>query len=368
MHPCFTDCVCNIILISLTLYFFPLSTGNCISISSLKQYVPTVWQQSLVGSSVWTLSNNHSGVWIEAILEKWDGKLKLAQVLFQDGTCAKVDTDRIALSQYAQMSDEEEEEEDSSLERIESSEDEDDFENESSVHGGIGFLQSSISQSGIQTETALFAKWENHTRGIASKMMANMGYREGMGLGASGQGIVDPIIIKSLPPKQSLDHALQSDDKIKSGKKDDDKKRSRGGKRKRNKKFAEAARAAKGGKESEPNVFSFINDQLAGQKGNTENSRKKERSGGVGVQENMKKEDNRQSLVAHDHKIKELKLQVVRLEEMMRRNLRNDKVVYDAASKKLNETRRDLNSAEAAHASASNAVVSKEKEKRWLKF
>lgn len=302
-------------------------------------------------------------------MEKWDDKLKLAHVLFRDGTCAKVDTDCIALSQFAQMSDEDDEEEESSLEGIESSECEDeDFENESSIHG-VGFLQSSISQSGIQKETALFATWENHTRGIASKMMANMGYCEGMGLGASGQGIVDPIIVKSLPPKQSLDHAVQSNDKTKRSKKDGDKKRSRGGKRKRNKKFAEAARAAKGGKEAEPNVFSFINDQLAGQKVNTEKTRKKERSGGVEVQEDsMKKEDNRQSLVAHDHKIKELKLQTVRLEEMMRRNLQNDKVVYDAASRKLNETRRDLRSAEAAHASASNAVVSKEREKKWLKF
>ncbi|CAO2820366.1 unnamed protein product [Amaranthus hypochondriacus] len=265
----------------------------------------------------------------------------------------------MSLSQYAETSDEEEGESDySSSENSGSSDYEDD-----GLPQGLGFVESTALQKGIQTDTAIFADWENHTRGIASKMMANMGYREGMGLGLAGQGMVKPIPVKVLPPKQSLDHALQSvkyDERDESSEKK--KKRSRGGKRKREKKFAEAARAAKQEEEQRPDVFSLINNHLAthAKMINNESSAKKHKS------KETKKED-RQSLVAYEEEVKELRVRVEKLEEMVNRN-RKEKTVYEAAMRKLKETRKALSEAEAKHASTSHAVVSKEKEKKWLRF
>ncbi|KAK7305163.1 hypothetical protein VNO77_43063 [Canavalia gladiata] len=332
-----------------------LSHGVDVQLSALKKYVPTIWKPSLVGSSIWAVSNANVGTWREAELEAWDEKGGVGQVVFRDnGSSVKLSAEEIALSEYAEMSDLES---DSSLEQSDSS----DYEEEESQ--GLGFMESTNLQKGVQTETAIFAKWENHTRGVASKMMASMGYREGMGLGATGQGMLNPIPVKVLPPKQSLDHALESH-KGQENIEKQHKKRSRGGKRKRDKKFAEAVRAEKEEEESVSDVFALINNQLA-MHGETfgGGSMKKPQSKGS---EEVKKVDRR-ALVAYEEEVKDLKLRVEKLEHIVNLN-KKEKAVYEAAMRKLIETRKALADAEATHASASNAVVSKEKEKRWLKF
>ncbi|XP_068647641.1 zinc finger CCCH domain-containing protein 18-like isoform X2 [Aristolochia californica] len=339
-----------------------LSHGVGVSVSSLKPYIPTVWQQSLVGSSLLAISDRQAGIWKDAELESWDDKLSMGQVVFRDdGSSVSLGIDSLSLSEYDLVCEEEEDETD--LEDSESSYEED--PENGVAHEGLGFLEATISQRGVQSETTVFADWEHHTRGIASKMMANMGFRQGMGLGISGQGMVDPVSVKVLPPKQSLDHAVKSLETKEDAVGTQGRKCSRGGKRKREKKFATAVRAAKAKQENHPDVFNFINNQLGMHTKSQQGSGKKQREGSEG-RKHEKKEDRR-SLVAYDDEVKDLRNQVEKLGEMVSRN-RNDKAVYEAFSRKLEETLKALADAEAAHASASNAVVSKEKEKRWLKF
>lgn len=324
---------------------------------SLKKYIPTVWDQLLVGSSIWALSDK-SGLWRDAELESWDDILGVGKVVFRDdGTSEKLGGEALTLSEYAEMSDGDES--DSSSEQSDYS------DNEEGGVQGLGFLESSSLQRGIQKDTVVFAKWENHTRGIASKMMANMGYREGMGLGVSGQGRLDPITVKVLPPKQSLDLALESQvaEESKDNLDNRGKKRSRGGKKKRDKKYAALVRAAKEEEELTPDIFSLINSQLA-MHGEALNGGSAKKQQGKGMEE---KKVDRRALVAYGVEMKDLRMRVEKLEEMANRN-KKEKVVYEAALRKLTETRKALADAEAAHASASNALVSKEKEKRWLKF
>ncbi|KAK1420951.1 hypothetical protein QVD17_22940 [Tagetes erecta] len=49
-----------------------------------------------------------------------------------------------------------------------------------------------------------FGSFEKHTKGFGSKMMAKMGFVEGMGLGRDSQGIVQPLVASRLPKSRGL--------------------------------------------------------------------------------------------------------------------------------------------------------------------
>jgi len=49
-----------------------------------------------------------------------------------------------------------------------------------------------------------FASWEQHTRGIASKLLAAMGFSPGLGLGKAGQGRVEPVEAVRVAEKRGL--------------------------------------------------------------------------------------------------------------------------------------------------------------------
>ncbi|KAH9615246.1 hypothetical protein KSS87_013705 [Heliosperma pusillum] len=338
-----------------------LSHGTQVPLSSLKKYVSPNWGQSHVGATILAVSKTRPGIWRNAELKSWDNENNQGVIVFRDdGSSDMVGNEAIALSQRSNSSDDDDESDYLSHDGSSSSDSEEDR-----LPQGLGFVETTALQRGVQTDTTIFATWENHTRGVASKMMANMGYREGMGLGSSGQGMVDPIPVKVLPPKQSLEHALRSSKKEGSQGSQDKKKRSRGGKRKRDKKFAEAARAAKQEEEQRPDVFSLINSHLAAHSQMVNNTNNNDSSKKQKSKEN-KKEDRR-SLIAYEEEAKELRVRVEKLEEMVNRN-KKEKAVYEVAMRKLSETRKALAETEARHASASNALTNKDKEKKWLRF
>lgn len=65
-----------------------------------------------------------------------------------------------------------------------------------------------VERSLMTIPTDKLGQWEDHTRGMGSKLMQKMGYIIGAGLGKRGEGIVIPISAQVLPPGRSLDHCM----------------------------------------------------------------------------------------------------------------------------------------------------------------
>lgn len=64
---------------------------------------------------------------------------------------------------------------------------------------------------GAQTDTAHFASWESHTRGIGSKLMAGMGFRRNQGLGRSLAGSQAPLEVPFSSSVVSLNLSFLTD-------------------------------------------------------------------------------------------------------------------------------------------------------------
>ena len=57
--------------------------------------------------------------------------------------------------------------------------------------------------SSVSSSERCVGSFENHTRGIGSKLMFKMGY-EGKGLGKHAQGMIGPILVEERPKKFGL--------------------------------------------------------------------------------------------------------------------------------------------------------------------
>ena len=61
---------------------------------------------------------------------------------------------------------------------------------------------------------ARFGEWEQHTRGLGSRLMSGMGWVTGQGLGSRGQGRTDPVTARLYPAGKSLDWCMERREKL----------------------------------------------------------------------------------------------------------------------------------------------------------
>jgi len=122
-----------------------------------------------------------------------------------------------------------------------------------------------VQQSLLNTPNSpAFRDWEKYTKGIGSRLMAQMGYVVGTGLGRNGEGRLEPVEALVFPPGKSLDHCMALREKAGG---DSNlfivEKRLRRLQKKHQKQSERQCEREK----QETNVFDFINSKLGGKKG-----------------------------------------------------------------------------------------------------
>ncbi|NXW43811.1 ZGPAT protein, partial [Nyctiprogne leucopyga] len=122
-----------------------------------------------------------------------------------------------------------------------------------------------------------FGGWEAHTRGIGSKLLVQMGYEFGKGLGKNSEGRVEPVQAVVLPRGKSLDQCVEVLQKKKQGKLDP------GKPRKCRAKGNGSGQSPAGSRKPPHNVFDFLNEKLRGKSTG-------EKAGGMALPERNSKE------------------------------------------------------------------------------
>ncbi|KAL6747864.1 hypothetical protein V8C86DRAFT_1250861 [Haematococcus lacustris] len=267
----------------------------------------------------------------------------------------------------------------------EGEEEEEEEEEEALQHSGLGapldvFAHARLAvEAGVHKGTLHYAAWEQHSRGIASKLLAAMGYVKGSGLGSRGTGRVEPLQVLLQAGKQGLGRGQQGQGEAagdRSGRK-----RKRGGERSRRRKHAAAAAAAKEGVREQrsaqeaaggaPGLFAFINASLGDSSEAAAKIRAVEASllrqdrvssleggSGRGLQRGpaaAARPDTRQRLMDQHGRVDKCQQAVAHFTAMLQRNRDNPSLAAQV-SRRLREAQASLAGAEAEASRMSRAL------------
>ncbi|XP_020668095.3 zinc finger CCCH-type with G patch domain-containing protein [Pogona vitticeps] len=216
------------------------SHGQVVPVEELRPFEEPNLSNLAVGSAC--LARHQDGIWYAAKITDIDSgyyTVKFDSLLLKE---AVVEGDGVMPPLRA---------EDSSS----SSESEEDVEDA----GYAKVMDSSTPENGEGSSacSSSFGQWEAHTRGIGSKLLAQMGYQFGKGLGKNSEGRVEPVLAVVLPKGKSLDQCAEILQKKREGKLDPAKPKKRGAKEKRAKKPCRPSPKPR-------NVFDFLNEKLQG--------------------------------------------------------------------------------------------------------
>ncbi|KFU97313.1 Zinc finger CCCH-type with G patch domain-containing protein [Pterocles gutturalis] len=210
-----------------------------------------------------------------------------------------------------------------------------------------------------------FGGWEAHTRGIGSKLLVQMGYEFGKGLGKNCEGRVEPVQAVVLPRGKSLDQCAEVLQKKKQGKLDPGK--SKKGRAKGN----SSGQSPAGSRKPHRNVFDFLNEKLRGKSSG-------EKAGGMALPQRNSKEIYHASkstkkalsvrLFQTMEKIEQTQRDIRGIQQALARNIGRHSIATAQLEEKLANAHKQLGQLQAQKASLQREQKKADTHKKMTEF
>ncbi|XP_050088143.1 zinc finger CCCH-type with G patch domain-containing protein [Anopheles aquasalis] len=183
------------------------SHGETVRLDELRDYREPKFEQLQRPGSRALVKQAHTRLWCKGTVRSVDYEHRTCKLVLEEGKRQEVEgipfEDLLPLDDTLEDVEEDEEEED------DDDDDDDDDENNDNDADAIRRAQL-VEKSLFQpAPDRRLGEWEEHTRGIGSKIMQKMGYVVGTGLGREGEGIVLPVSAQVLPQGRSLDYCME---------------------------------------------------------------------------------------------------------------------------------------------------------------
>ncbi|NWH56852.1 ZGPAT protein, partial [Geococcyx californianus] len=226
---------------------------------------------------------------------------------------------------------------------------------------------SGVPESGEWTPacSSSFGGWEAHTRGIGSKLLVQMGYEFGKGLGKNSDGRVEPVQAVVLPRGKSLDQCAEVLQKKKQGKLDP------GKSRQCRVKGNSSGRSAAGRRKPRRNVFDFLNEKLQGKSTG-------EKAGGMALPVRNSKEIYHASkstkkalsvrLFQTAEKIEQTQRHIIGIQQALERNIGRHTIATAQLEEKLANAHKQLGQLQAQEASLQREQKKADTHKKMTEF
>ncbi|XP_029469222.1 zinc finger CCCH-type with G patch domain-containing protein [Rhinatrema bivittatum] len=297
------------------------SHGQLVAVEELQPFQEPDLSSLEVGSAC--LARHSDGIWYSARITdldsgyytvKFDSLLLKEAVVEGDGVMPPLRSDEASSSAESEESDVEE----SAFAKV---------------------MEARSTEDGDRTPacSSSFAGWEIHTRGIGSRLLAQMGYQLGKGLGKNAEGRLEPVQAVVLPKGKSLDQCLEILQRKKEAELGPAKVRKRGP-------VGKALKRPPPGRKAPRTVFDFLNEKLEG-KVSEEQSRpcstQKTRKEMYHASQSSKKALSVQLFQVLE-KIQQTQREMGKIQEALARNIGRDSVLTAQLHARLSAGQRQL--------------------------